>query len=171
MPGPISSPPLESTHEKSLHLLVMGEDVEKIKECVRNGANPNQKGYQDFTPLHTSVALRLKKVTKCLLEECHASIDTVNKYGDTPLHLAVWNGDLGHVKYLVKIGKANQGARNTHNETPVDLALTVRHSEVVKWLTRHQSKKRKRTEEGDFDNQHRKNRIKSFINKEQQLLS
>ena len=57
----------------------------------------------------------------------------VNNDGDTMLHLAAWNGNLGRVKELIVKG-AYVDAKNLYGNTPLMFAVRRGHLEVVQFL-------------------------------------
>jgi ankyrin repeat protein len=62
-----------------------------------------------------------------------ANIEAKNRDGDTPLHLANWNGHLPAVKALFTFG-ANILAANNEGRLPVHDAVNFRKPEVAKYL-------------------------------------
>jgi uncharacterized protein len=53
--------------------------------------------------------------------------------GNTPLHLAAWNGKTDMVRCLLAAG-ANANTRNARDESPLELATTYCHGETIKTL-------------------------------------
>jgi ankyrin repeat protein len=64
---------------------------------------------------------------KYLVEEKGADVKAVNKYSDTPLHRAAYNGKLDVVKYLVEEKGADVKVANKYNDTPLHWAAENGH--------------------------------------------
>lgn len=60
-------------------------------------------------------------------------LDTVGRFGNTPLHIAAMQGDLGMVDLLVKEG-ASLDARGEDGLTPLEAALELGMTEVAEYL-------------------------------------
>jgi ankyrin repeat protein len=65
-----------------------------------------------------------------------ANIDAKDNDGDTPLHNACSRGHLAVVKALVNAG-ADILAANDRGKLPIDQAVSMRKSEVAKYLLQH----------------------------------
>jgi len=62
-------------------------------------------------------------------------VNTKDKYGQTPLHIAVGRENIEIVKFLVSEGKANVNVKEVDGKTPLHLAATYNDNiEVVKFL-------------------------------------
>ena len=73
-----------------------------------------------------------KDVVSLLLDR-GANINAVNLLKETPLHLAVWIGDVDVVSILVEAG-ANRRKRDTEDYTPFMLARDKGFSKIIKIL-------------------------------------
>jgi ankyrin repeat protein len=89
--------------------------------------------YHDLTPLHFAVAMQNEKIVEALLEK-GAKVDEKDKYGDTPLHIAISNnGNSVIVEALLEKG-AKVEAKNGHGHTPLYVAAMNGYEEIVKVL-------------------------------------
>ena len=62
-----------------------------------------------------------------------ADVNARNKFGETSLHFAAWNGQPELAKLFIENG-ADMNAKNDRNETPLQLATKHGHPDVVKVL-------------------------------------
>ena len=82
------------------------------------------------TVLHCAV--KHIDVVKYLINECNCDIMTIDKYGDTILHVTASEGRLDVMKYLINTHHYNLMTTNNSGQTVLHLA--VRHIDVVKYL-------------------------------------
>lgn len=64
--------------------------VYELEEIIKKGVNPNTKDSEGFTPLHVAASVNEKPCLKLLLE-AGSTIDAVDDYGNTALHIAFVN--------------------------------------------------------------------------------
>ena len=70
-----------------LHFVASAGDVERVRELLKKGVDPNAKNEYGWTPLHEAAFEGRVDIVASLLE--HGADPTVkNKDGDTPLDLA-----------------------------------------------------------------------------------
>ncbi len=74
-----------------LHKAASAGDVERVKELLKKGANPNTKDIDGQTPLHMAASGGHFDVVKLLLEH-GADPNVQDKDGATPLHKAASGG-------------------------------------------------------------------------------
>ncbi|KAJ1567588.1 hypothetical protein HK405_005442 [Cladochytrium tenue] len=100
-----------------------------------NGANATARCAQDHgrTPLHFAAIKGKTAVVRSLLETHHLDIQAQDDNSDTPLHLAVENGHLELVQYLVS-KSADKTAPNKNEETPVQVTVRKGLTEIAKLL-------------------------------------
>ena len=109
-------------------------DLEKVKECLTNGANVNAKS--DLT--HKTALIKALnnnhfEIAKYLVKN---GADVNPENGEIPLIWASENGHFEIVKFLVENG-ADVNIKNNYNYTALKWALLVEHREIVKFLVAH----------------------------------
>ena len=77
--------------------------LEKVKELVSEGANPNFKIDDGSTPLHFAAVGNHEEVVEFLLEK-GADINAKKEDGETPLHFAFFMHNKGMVEFLISKG-------------------------------------------------------------------
>ncbi|XP_075684046.1 uncharacterized protein LOC142652280 [Rhinoderma darwinii] len=105
------------------------------------------KKYGDCA-LHTSCRKREVDVAK-LLVEYGACVDCQNGEGQTPLHIAAWEGDEMTVKFLYQ-SKANPNITDMMDRSPLHIAAERGHNGIVEILTeKFRANVLARTKDGD----------------------
>ncbi|XP_072007198.1 uncharacterized protein [Engystomops pustulosus] len=105
------------------------------------------KRYGDCA-LHTCCRKRDVDIAK-LLVEYGASVDVQNGEGQTPLHVAAWEGDEMTVKFLHQC-KANPNLTDEMDRSPLHIAAERGHTGIVEILTdKFRSNVLARTKDGD----------------------
>ncbi|WP_410542263.1 ankyrin repeat domain-containing protein [Wolbachia endosymbiont of Tetranychus urticae] len=99
----------------------------KLVELVDN------KNDQGVTPLHFAAEGGYKTTAEALLSK-GADANIESGYGNTPLHIAVLNGNLDMVKYLVDENDAKVNSKNNLGRTPLICATYTQHSKLVSGL-------------------------------------
>ncbi len=121
-----------------LHDAAYYGDLERVKELLKKGADPNIKNYEGWTPLHIAASKGHVDIARLLLEH-GADPDAEDNYGFTPLHTAAYKGRVDMVKLLLEYG-ADPSIRNRDGKTPLDLAREKGYNGVVslikEWLRR-----------------------------------
>jgi Ankyrin repeats (3 copies)/Ankyrin repeats (many copies) len=123
------------------------EMIEEKKKIVflllKAGSNVNVDDEEGYTPLHYAIGANLIDVVKAFLD-AGAHINAKDKIGDTPLHTAVrcYQDKTDMVRLLVERG-ADIKIRNddSQNETPLEMAIRFKKTEVVKLLRNAQNYK------------------------------
>ena len=75
-----------------------------------------------------------KRTLKYFVEECHCNVETMDKYGFTPLHTASYNGHFDVVKYLVEECHCSVEAKDEDGRTPLQGASANGHLDIVKYF-------------------------------------
>ncbi|KDO24320.1 hypothetical protein SPRG_10395 [Saprolegnia parasitica CBS 223.65] len=102
---------------------------------LRRGADGNLKDPDGTTALHLAAENNAKH---CLHQLVHANVllDEQNVWGWTALHMAAAEGALECTKALLIAGARTDILAHETNDTPLDVALTGGHAEVVALLRR-----------------------------------
>ncbi len=111
--------------------------IEKVRELLAAGADPNAKGERGNTPLHSALSRGRTDSTRALLE-AGASVDATNDSGQTPLHVVCGiDADLETIALLIEHG-ADVKARTPTGVTPLHLASRrASDPRVIDLLVRH----------------------------------
>jgi ankyrin repeat protein len=145
---------IENSHEEIVELLIAsGADVNErnlyewtpLHEAVRskckdivallidNGANINAGAQWNYTPIHYAAWSRNTEMIELLVEK-GADINAKDEWDWTPLHyMAQHDYYRDMVEFLIAKG-ADVNAKNNEGQTPVDVAVSQNHSEIVKLL-------------------------------------
>ncbi|CAF0952331.1 unnamed protein product, partial [Brachionus calyciflorus] len=105
--------------ETALHLAVMNNDIEKIKDLLNDPLTDiNAKDYAGWTPLHEAVNKDNIEIMKILIEH-NANINAGGYQNNTPLHEASLNKRYDSIKLLLESG-ADQTIRNDFGVLAID---------------------------------------------------
>ncbi|WP_341808246.1 ankyrin repeat domain-containing protein [Wolbachia endosymbiont (group E) of Neria commutata] len=115
-------------------------NLDMVKECIANGADPNTKDDYGWTPLYVAAKHGHLDTVKYLIDEKNADFN-VKEFGFryTPLHLAAYNGKLDVAKYLVEKGADDKGIVWCNMKAPVP-SFTGRDNELKALHDKLQSK-------------------------------
>jgi ankyrin repeat protein len=121
-----------------LHLAAFFGHPELTAVLIEKGAQVDARSTNAMqnTPLHAAVAGRHLDAVRVLLDNKprHKAYVNARQHGGwTPLHGAAQNGDRAMVELLIANG-ADIHARAENNQSPLDLALTKAHHEIVALL-------------------------------------
>ncbi|CAB3992993.1 nuclear factor NF-kappa-B p105 subunit isoform X1 [Paramuricea clavata] len=132
--------------DTSLHLAIINCNEQAIQQIIDVLPRPEYFDvYNNITqtPLHLAAITRQHKIVGKLIDR-GASVDLVDRNGQTCVHLACHRGDL---KTLAEIFKPRSGRRELHEKlqeiletrnfdglTPLCVAVKARHIEIVKEL-------------------------------------
>ncbi len=107
-------------------------DLEKVKELLRRGADPNFTTLYGMTALHYAAMAGHVDVVKLLLE--WGANPNIRREGEwTPLHYAASHGHINIVKLLLERG-ADPNIKDISGITPLHVASSKGYSEMVKLL-------------------------------------
>ena len=126
--------PLAELNKELLEAVRAG-DVQRVRELLEAGANPNARDKDGLTPLHWAASEGHADIVKILLEH-GADPNTKIKYGWTPLHYASREGHADVVKLLLEHG-ADPNTKKDDGLTPLHVAAFSGHADVVKLLLEH----------------------------------
>ena len=125
-----------------LHATAFSGNFDVVRKLIEyDPADANAMDGNGSTPLHWVSGGHYFKdgsVLRFLLEH-GADISVQNQYGETPLHLASFNGALGVVRMLLEHG-ADVEAKNNDGKTALQEAVEEGHDEVVELLREHEAK-------------------------------
>jgi ankyrin repeat protein len=81
-------------------------EVNEVAELIVRGCNPNCADGEGLTPLHYACEYGKMDILQCLMDKAHdtIAIDCKDKYGWTPLFVAVHHGNHSCVKFLIRRG-------------------------------------------------------------------
>ncbi|XP_044736046.1 ankyrin-3-like [Chrysoperla carnea] len=121
---------------KLIQLAVKKDNAEIIRDLIINGVNDGitSFGIINLTPLCLAVYLGQEEIAEILIAH-GANVNVVNIMG-APLHIAAANGYVNIVGNLLRNG-ADISIRDTDNSTPLELAVTNGHLQVVKIILQH----------------------------------
>lgn len=74
--------------ETPLHIACYSSDLETVEELLRRGADPSLRDYNGRSPLHIATIESTEWVVETLLSSPRISVDALDNFKSTPLHLA-----------------------------------------------------------------------------------
>jgi ankyrin repeat protein len=126
---PVDTPDLETV---SLHIAAIEGKLDLIKSLLVDGANVNERGLSEESPLAWASITGRLEVAKVLIEN--------GADGWSPLHLASGNAHVEVVQLLLERG-ADTEIRNSEGRTPADEALRVGQPEIAGLLSQYNAHK------------------------------
>ena len=119
-----------------LHVACLHGHIEIVKYLINEqGVTPSCEDDNGNTPLHCANS---SAIARFLVEEKKCDINHRNKYNDTPLHDAAYNGQLDVVEYLITSQHCDPACKGRAGYTPLHSACCGGHIEVVKYLINKQ---------------------------------
>ena len=106
-------------------------DIEKYGAFT---ADPNAKGLNDWTALHTASAYGYKEIARILIQSS-AEMNARTSILRTPLHLATLHNHFRVLKLLIKAG-ADINLKDNEDNTALHYASSQGYHEIVEWLLR-----------------------------------
>merc|ERR1712224_622881 len=109
-------------------------DVKAVAAGIGRGADVNAVDAQrGKTPLNLAASAGHVEVVKCLLSAA-ADVNTVNKFDQTALHKAAFEGHTAIVRILLTMDGIDLNAKNEHGMTPLHWAAVKDRVEVARDL-------------------------------------
>ena len=103
---------------------------------MRHGADVEARdSVNGSTPLELATDFNYPDCVKVLIDKYSASINAINKFGNTALHRAAINGNLEVVKLLTSYSQCDVNAKDNDGETAADWARDEGHNDIVDYLT------------------------------------
>jgi uncharacterized protein len=110
-------------------IAVANDRAPQVRALLQRGMDPNSVDAAG-DPALLIAARAGNAATVDVLLDARANVDVRNRFGDTPLMVAVLQGRVGVAKKL----RARGAAVNTTGWTPLIYAATGGHEELVRWL-------------------------------------
>ncbi|MDE8345748.1 MAG: ankyrin repeat domain-containing protein [Acidocella sp.] len=107
-------------------LMLMAEEGETklVRLLLISGADRDKQDYRGLSALHAAVKSRVSNCVDTLLgHDCRTDFLTVDKR--SPLHTAVWSGNLHAVERLLHYAPELAWQRDAYEMTPLELAETL----------------------------------------------
>lgn len=106
-----------------MHWIATVNDIELVEFVLNNRSAIDKRNRRGWTPLMVASFNGFDLTVLCLLQR-GASVNAMNKDGNTALHLAYLKNHTSTAGVLISFG-ANEEIRNENNQTPVELCESV----------------------------------------------
>nr|WP_246198629.1 ankyrin repeat domain-containing protein [Wolbachia endosymbiont of Ctenocephalides felis wCfeJ] len=122
--------------DEELLATVKGDDLNRVKALVSQGASLEAKDNSNNTPLHNACNNGHVKVVEYLIQE-GASLKAKNKDGEAPLHVAVQHdGTLEVIEFILSRDLSGINDITNNGKTPLHLAIREDKPNTVQFLLR-----------------------------------
>jgi ankyrin repeat protein len=113
-----------------LHIAVRysNGDSGPVKQLLKHDSLEKIGDNEGWTALHLAMLKGFREIAAILEEE--DSVDTMNRVGWSPLHLAVLSHDIGRLKAALDAGE-DIGVKDKDGRTPLHHAVRLRHKESI----------------------------------------
>jgi len=111
---------------------ILGDQTETVKALIEKGADVNEKGSDNFTPLHWAAYYGKTEMVKILLSK-GAQVNARSTAYGTPLTIAAQYGFTDVVKVLIEKG-ADANMTDGVGQTALSYAETGKHEAIVQLL-------------------------------------
>jgi ankyrin repeat protein len=102
----------------NLHDAALNGDIERVRELLEQGDDPNEKNIKGQTPLHLAAYMERLNLIPILID-AGADINAKDDFGKTPLHSAAeWNDDASTTELLIQ-NRADVNAKDSSGKTPL----------------------------------------------------
>jgi len=119
----------------ALHIASFYGAVEVVVTLLAAGARADLVDVWGDSPLHDAAGRNHHQVVDIILSSQAICIDTVNRNGQTPLHIACLRGAVAVVQSLLQHG-AGTDILDKRGHSPLGNALVKNHPEIVKIISR-----------------------------------
>ncbi|WP_410597206.1 ankyrin repeat domain-containing protein [Amycolatopsis sp. lyj-23] len=117
-----------------LHYCALEGTADQARALLVAGQDPNLGDCDGFVPLHLAAQQGNAEVAEVLLE-AGAIVDAVNRYGNTPLFVAVFNSNgRGNLIQLLRRHGADPRKVNGSGQNPVGLARLIANYDVKQFF-------------------------------------
>ncbi|XP_072034633.1 uncharacterized protein [Amphiura filiformis] len=117
-----------------IHIAAQNNNVNRISDLIRRGADVNVKSSLDgATPLHMSARYNHPDAAMVLLQKGADVADALTN-GQTPLHMCCRRGHLQVAVVLIQRGKSDLNSRDVDKSTPLHQATLNGNIELVTYL-------------------------------------
>lgn len=119
-----------------LHIAVKAALSDNVRALIEAGAKfEDNPIFEDgkTSPMHIAAELENPEMLKLLIEY-RVPVDSVDQNLDTPLHLAIDEYNIEHVKILTGIPHIDVDAQNIDGETPLHFAIDSGDMDIIKTL-------------------------------------
>lgn len=146
-PSPKSLPRRKVPYER-LAAAIRNDDLESLFAALWKGDDI----YSTYTNakrtmLHLAAACGSTRLARYFLIWHYFHVNQPTLFNDTPLHVAVENGQLNMVQFLLERG-ANPNAMNDWRQTPLHLAARGNSEEIANLLIEYDADRRARDQNG-----------------------
>lgn len=119
-----------------LILAIVNYQVDAVKLLLEMGANVSIRSAFGLASINYASARGFLDLVQYLLEK--GADVLVTTHGATPLHFAVWYGQLEVAKFLLEVNSTNINCRTDEGRTALQIAASLRHNEILQLLLEYQ---------------------------------
>ena len=127
----------------SIHDAVKTGNIEAVKQHLAAGADVNAKDINGRTSLYYAAFKRHDEIAELLIA-AGADVNAKSRTGTTPLHNAAMIGHKEIIELLiakgVDVNAKIESGMNFEGDTPLDLAIIRKHTEIADLLRKHGGK-------------------------------
>lgn len=102
-----------------LHSAILSNNIQRVRNLIILGADPNEKDMFGTTPLHIAAANNEKHMLIELLSNIDVNVNCTNNNGKTPLHIAIEKQCKTSVTYLLGCPEIDVEAKDSLGNTPI----------------------------------------------------
>jgi ankyrin repeat protein len=117
-----------------MHQAAFVGGADRVALLAGSGLDVNSPDRNGFAPLHFAAQEWNLNVARALLN-CGASVDSINRHGNTPLFVAVFNSrGRGELISVLREFGADPFRVNNHGQTPIGLARLIGNYDVARYF-------------------------------------